>query len=431
MLNKNRRISSASNSIKRTASKVMSAHPLRKLEGRYASKLEHDGIADSTFRRASIRARSISIISFLLLALLIACAFAFGDESISFNGIYYMYREVDAMGDAGEGENRRLDYSIPVNNQDLALFKNGLCVASDAELQVFNKNGHQTLGVSLSYTDPKVLAFSDRILVYDLGGKGFCLYNSFTDLYSENREYPISAAAVSDSGVFAIAGMSQAYNCEVTVYGEDMQKIFSYSRNDYAVSCDIDTSGRYLALATLTSDGGSPAAYITVTDIKKQDVAASIKVPSASVYECRYLERGRLACICSDRVVIFDKDLEVYGEYIYESGELLYASCDGNGNGVVLMFSTDKTKKKYTVVYLNSKGKIKLEYGYTGDVSDIKAYDGYVFIADKTGVWRIDADTSDEKKADIESEGGKIIVCNKDKVILARRSVADVVDTFK
>lgn len=430
MPNENRTYSSVLSNIKKTASKVMSAHPLRKLEARYASRLEHEGIEDCAARRASIRARSISIISFLLLLVLIVCAFAFGNESISLSGVYYMYREVDAMGDAGVGENRRLDYSIPVKNQDLALFKNGLCVASDAELQVFNKNGYQTLGVSLSYTDPKVLAFRDRILVYDLGGRGFCLYNSFTDLYSESREYPISAAAVSDSGIFAIVGKSQSYNCEVTVYGEDMQKMFSYSRNDYAVSCDIDAKGKHLALATLTSNGGSAASYVTVVDIKKQEAVANVKVPSA-VYECRYIERGRLACICSDRVVIYDTDLDVCGEYLYDMGELFSASCDIDGDGVVLMFSTDKTKKKYTAVYLNSKGKIKLEYGYTGDVSDIKAYDGYVFIADKTGVLRIDTDNSNEKTAQIESDGGKIIVCGKDKVILARRSVADVVDTFK
>lgn len=414
--------------IKRFFIYLYSLQLIKKLKSSYSSKLAKEGIEDSEYRKSAVNFWALGIISLILLIALIMAVGIFGGKDISFSKMYYLYRDVNSMGRIGEGEKTRLDYTLPKKNQDFALFKNGLCVAGDDEIQIFNKNGNQTLSESTAYSNPKVLSSKDFIVVYDLGGREFCAYNSFSDIYSETREYPISTAALSEEGTLAVVGQTQAYSCELTVYDSDFSKIFAYSRNDYAVSCSFDDSGRYISLVSLSSRDGDYLATLTVIDTKKQEVKREEQIEGILPYECRFVEGNRIALVCSDRVLIFNDKLELYSEYEYPSLELLDVSV--TKEGIALMFVNDKLNSKNTLVVIDSKGKEKLEYEYTGNAYDTVMAYGCVYVSESTGVWRIDYGTKSESFAELDSDIGRIIVCDKDRVIIARQSVADLITSF-
>lgn len=407
---------------------LYSLHLIRKLKSSYSAKLEKDGIEDSEYRKAAVNFWAIGIIGIVLLIALVMAVGLFGGNDISFNKMYYLYRDVNAMGRIGEGENTRLDYTLPKKNQDFTLFKNGLCVAGDDEIQIFNKNGNQTLSVSTTYSNPRALSSKDFVVVYDLGGRGFSAYNSFSDIYSETREYPISTAALSDEGTLAVVGQTKEYSCELAVYDSEFSKLFSYSRNDYAISCSFDSSGRYIALVSLSSRDGDYLTTLTVIDTKKQEVKREEKIEGILPYQCAFMDGNRIALSCSDRVLIFNDKLELYSEYEYPSLELLDISL--TNDGIALMFVNDKLNSKNTLVVIDSKGKEKLEYEYTGNAYDTVMAYGCVYIAQSTGVFRIDYSTKSESFAELDSDIARIVVCDKDRVIVARESVADVIVSF-
>ena len=414
--------------IKRFFVFLYSLHLIKKLKSSYSSRLAKEGIEDSEYRRASVNFWAVGVVSIILLIALALAVVVFGGNNISFDKMYYLYRDVNAMGRIGEGENTRLDYTLPKKNQDFTLFKNGLCVAGDDEIQIFNKNGNQTLSVSTTYSNPRALSSKEFVVVYDLGGRGFSAYNSFSDIYSETREYPISTAALSDEGILAIVGQTKAYSCELTVYDSEFAKQFSYSRNDYAVSCDFDATGRYIALVSLSSRNGDYLTSLTIIDTKKQEVKREEQIEGVLPYECRFMDGGRIALACSDRVLVFNDKLELYSEYEYPSLELWDMSL--TDNGVALIFINDRLNLKNTLVVLDSKGKEKLEYEYTGNAYDTVMAYGCVYIAEYTGIFRIDYSTKNESFAELDSDIGRIIVCDKDRVIVARQSVADVIVSF-
>ena len=414
--------------IKKFFAYLYSLRLTKKLKASYSARLEKDGVCDGEYKKAAVNFWALGVISMILLIALVMTIGVFGGKNISFSGMYYLYRDVNAMGRIGEGENTRLDYTLPKKNQDFALFKNGLCVAGDNDIQIFNKNGNQTLSQSTAYSNPRVLPSKEFVVVYDLGGRGFCAYNSFSDIYSETREYPISTAALSNEGMLAIVGQTQAYSCELTLYDSDFSKLFSYSRNDYAVSCGFDESGRYVSLVSLSSRDGDYLVTLAVIDTKKQEVKHEVKIDGVLPYECRFMDGGRIALVCSDRVLIFNDKLELYCEYEYPSLEL--ADVSVTSDGIALMFINDKLNSKNTLVVLDSKGKEKLYHEYTGDAFDTVISYGCVYVSQATGVWRIDYSTKDESFAELDSDGGRLIVCDKDRVIVARQSVADVIVSF-
>lgn len=414
--------------IKRFFVFLYSLHLIKKLKGSYDSKLAKEGVEDGSYKKAAVNFWAVGVISIILLIALVMAVGLFGGNDISFNKMYYLYRDVNAMGRIGEGENTRLDYTLPKKNQDFALFKNGLCVAGDDEIQIFNKNGNQTLSQSTTYSNPRALSSKEFVVVYDLGGRGFSAYNSFTDIYSETREYPISTAALSDDGMLAVVGQTKSYSCELTLYDSEFSKLFAYSRNDYAISCDFDASGRYIVLVSLSSRDGDYLTTLTLIDTKKQEVRKEEQVEGILPYECGFVDGGRIALVCSDRVLVFNDKLELYSEYEYPSLELLDVSL--TNEGVALMFINDKLNSKNTLVVIDSKGREKLEYEYTGNAYDTVMAFGCVYIAEPTGVFRIDYSTKNESFYELDSDIGRIIVCDKDRVIVARQSVADVIVSF-
>ena len=407
---------------------LYSLHLIRKLKYAYSSKLAKEGVEDGEYKKATVNFWTLGVISMVLLIALVMAVGIFGNKDISFRGMYYLYRDINAMGRIGEGERTRLDYTLPKKNQDFTLFKNGLCVAGDDEIQIFNKNGNQTLSVSTTYSNPIALSSKDFVVVYDLGGRGFCAYNSFSDIYSETREYPISTAALSDEGMLAIVGQTQEYSCHLTVYDYDFSKLFSYSRNDYAVSCDFDDAGRELVLVTLSSRDGDYLATVTLLDTKKKEVKYSFEIEGVLPYQCHFVDGGRIALVCSDRVVILNDKLEFYSEYEYPSGELYHISVDDES--IALAFVNDKLNLKNTLVIIDGKGKQEFEYEHIGNIFDTVVYDGYLYILEPEGLRRIEYKSSKENFYELDLDGGRIIVCDKDRVIVARQSVADLITSF-
>lgn len=403
-------------------------HPIKSLKAKYTHKLSADGVPKNSYSRAAASAWTVGIISIVSLIALVLVVAVFGGKDLSFDEMYYLYRDVNAMGSVGKPESSRLDYTIPKKNQDFALFKNGLCVAGDTNIQIFNKTGNQTMSVSTACSDPEIAAAKDYIVVYDIGGKSFYAYNSFAEIYSEKREFPISCVEVSNGGKLCVAGQSQGYNCEITVYDDSFNREFAYSRNDYAIDCAFDSEGRNLALCTMTSSDGEYLVTLTVLDTKKQEVKSSLEIDGVLPYECHYIGNDRIALICSDRVLIYNEKLDTKGEYRFPSLELEYTSI--SDSGIALMFVNDRINKRYTAVVIDSRGKEKMEYAYEGDSSDMVLFSGYLYIAEAGGVLRVDVGSENETYAPIESSGGELIICDKDRVILAKESTAYVLTSF-
>lgn len=403
--------------------------PAKKMHDTQEKKLIDDGIDSVKSRKAIITFKFLSVMCLVLLVLLLLFAKIFGKDSMTLDGVYYLYKDVSMAGRIGYGESLKLDYTIPKANQDFAAFKNGLCVSGDTEIQIFNKKGISTMSVSNTYSDPHVISSREYVLIYDLYARDIVVYNSFDEVYSETRDEPISAAAMSYDGIIAIASKTKSYNCVVTVYNEDFKKSFEYSRNDYIVSCDFDSSGRYLLLCTLASDEGSYKTTLTVLDTKKQSVAYSESFKDSFIYACEYIGGDKIAAVFSDKVIMLDGKLSEIGRYRLPSYKMSYIAF--SDDGVALMMENSSVDLKNTVYVIDKKGNEELKYEYIGRASDMAMYGEYIYIANNSGLLRINKSSEKEEFADMEGDGGKIVIIDKDRVILARSSVANVITSFK
>ena len=395
----------------------------------FDARLSSDGIDTSDEMVKSAKKMSYAAVISLALCIvfLLSMFIAFGKD-VGFKNAYYFFREVNLMGEIGEGEAQKISYSLPSRNQSFAEFKRGFIVASDREIQVFNKAGYSTLLEQMSYSNPMIEASADTFLVYDLGGVGFTLYNSFEDIYLENREYPISTAAMSGDGKFAIVGKSARYNTEVIFYDDEGKREFAYRREDFAIDCEYSENGKYFSLLTLDASRGEYAYTLTILNAKNGEIISSITESGNLPFSCHYMSGEKIAVVCQDSVFVYNNHGEKIGGYDYPSGKLQGVAA--SEKNLALLFVDDGVNMKNTLYILDSRGNLLKECEISGEYYDMTISSRYVYFSADDGVYRVDISSLKLEFSPVFATDGKILVLDNGRVMLCRSNISYILDDW-
>ena len=150
-----------------------------------------------------------------LLCIFLALVLIFGGSIISYENVYYMFKDIEYINSYTEGRPQTLSYSKPLTHQSSGVFKDGLAVVSDSEFKFFTSTGRATLSIGSEYSNPKICTSDSYALIYDQGNRSFSVYNSFVCMYSETLDYPISSAHMSKNGSFCIVTRTKDYGSAV------------------------------------------------------------------------------------------------------------------------------------------------------------------------------------------------------------------------
>ena len=418
-----------SRNFKNLKQKINTEEMVDKISSDIDRKLEADGVDTSRVSAKNAkRAYVVGICAIALcIAILLSMLLIFGKDIGPMN-VYYFFREVSLMGRIGEGEREQISYSQPTRNQSFAEFKRGFIVASDREVQVFNKAGYETLIEQPGYSNPMIATSKNTFVVYDLGGRGFTLYNTFEDIYSENREYPISAADMAADGCFAVAGKSERHNTEIVFYDDEGRREFSYKRGDLTVDCEYNEKGNHLALLTLDADSGQYIYTLTVINTKNGEVVSNVEERGDAPYGCYYLGNDRIAVTSDSSLVIYNNKCEETGRYEYPNGKLYRISV--TDKNIALLFTDDSVNMQNTLYIVDSKGKLEREIRIEGEFSDMAVSNKHAYFAAEDGVYRLELSSGELEFATVEGVDGKIVILDNNRVMLARPNTSYIVTSF-
>ena len=401
----------------------------KKLSADFDARLSSDGIDTSdTMAKNAKKMSFVAVISLALcIVFLLSMLLLFGRD-VGFKNAYYFFREVNLMGEIGEGEVQRISYSLPSRNQSFAEFKRGFIVASDREIQVFNKAGYSTLLEQMSYSNPVIETSLDTFLVYDLGGVGFAVYNSFDDIYLENREYPISTADMSNDGKFAIVGKSARYNTEVVFYDDEGKREFAYRREDFAIDCEYSENGKYFALLTLDASSGEYAYTLTVLNTKNGEIVSSVTESGDLPFSCHYMSGDKVAVVCQKSVFVYNNRGEEIGGYDYPLSKLHKVAV--SEKNLALLFIDDGVNKKNTLYILNARGELAKECEISGEYYDMTISSRYAYFSADNGVYRLDLLTLKLEFSEILATDGKILMLDNGRIMLCRSNMSYILDNW-
>ena len=354
---------------------------------------------------------SVSLLSLMLVVIL-----AFGGGIISYENVYYMFKDIRYITSFSESRPQTLNYSKPFGNQDFDTFKNGLAVAGDSEIKFFTSTGRATLSIGSEFTNPRISCSDSHALIYDQGRNRFAVYNSFICVYSKTLDYPISSAHMSDDGSFCVVTKSGNYGSVVRIYDNRFRLESEYSKNDYVLSAEMSSDGKYVSVMSLDTADGQSLVRLNVLKRGDKEVYSTTLLYDVMPYTASFVSSDRIALVCQDRVAVYDLKGNLKNEYGYPGTLTRLSLAD---DGFAMMFEEGILNSDNRLVVFDRNGNVRYFEYIDGNVFDMALSHGFVYLILEGEILRVDttfgiklrADFSEDNARIVTFENGEIMAC--------------------
>ena len=393
--------------------------------------LRHEDFAragDVYYASVSARYKVAQRILVLLLVFFLLFSIFTNIREITYGNLFYFVRDFGNAVDIESTNYETLSYDV-YQNQNFSLYRGGIAAVSPSNVSVFTATGRRTLKSRADFVIPYSVCSDKYVLVYDMSGNSFALYNSFSKVYTESFDYPITDAAISDSGAFAVLTRSSDYKSVINVYNKSFKLIGRYSKNLYALDLSIDDKGERMAVLFYDVGDGRGRTTLRVYDISnrvsdKRDpdedrILCEKEIDYAFSLSCSFNSGGGLSVITDSSILLLDGNLDP-GDSIGYNAEVSAVYTGENGAAVALRSGALNDRNR--IIAFDGNGKLLYDETVRSSVREISVLDKYVFIKSDTGAMRLNTQNGDEERYDCQS--GRMLVYDSSTAIICAESKA-------
>ena len=380
-------------------------------------KKNYDGKTDVYLAKVSYRYEYFKrILSIALVIVTLALLFS---GNLTYNKLYYLAKDVKLAGDYVNSVHDTITYNAG-NSQSFATYREGLVVASREKMSIYSAGGRELFSSNHTYGNPKLVSSERYVLLYDVGGKQFSLYNSFSQVNGAVLDYSIYGASLANTGDFALITKGEKYNSIVRVYKQNGDKYDYNFRDGYVTSVSISEDGARLAVALSFAEGSNYRTEIRVYKVGSSDYQMATCTISGIPYEIKIVEGGNIIAVGKNGINVFSSSMALIGEYLSENEIYLYHFGEDN----IAIVSSHGARDKTTVLLLNKRGKVEKTHTIDQRALDIALADGYIFVQHLGGFERISTALGTSEKHDIVANEFKMLVYDKNTLIVCGDSYA-------
>ena len=237
------------------------------------------------------------VVLYLSLFAFVVLSFLTNTNLITYQNFYHFFQDLNASAERVDiFSHESVSYSTD-EEQSFTLYRKGLAVAGNTGVTIFSATGRQLVSHGIQYNNPVAVGSGKYLLVYERGGKQYSLYNANTQMYAGETEYPISGAAVSDSGMYALISSANDANSAVYLYNNRFALINIYKKGGDVLDVAISADGRRIALLTVTPNKGGVSTSIMMAEPGKGEQIAENVIADSLGIRCHFTEAGKLAVL--------------------------------------------------------------------------------------------------------------------------------------
>lgn len=316
------------------------------------------------YENISARLGITQVILYLSLFAFVVLSFFRNTELITYQNFYYFIKDLNASSESVFAfESDAVSYPTD-SEQSFTLYRKGLAVAGNSAVTVFTATGRQTVSQNISYRHPVAVGAGKYLLVYELGGTQYSLYNSYAQVFKGSSEQPILGAAVSDSGMYAIVSSSETYTSTVSLYSNDFSLLNRYNKVGYVMDVSINQKGTQVAILSSTPQNGVFSTELMLCEPGKNKEDAKDTVGDTFGWRCAYTSNGNIAVLHEKGVLYFADDGEELSSFSF-SGRTP-AAVDMSADGVSVCLTSNAFFEENSIIVFDKSGKML----YNEDVSD-------------------------------------------------------------
>lgn len=370
------------------------------------------------YDRVARRYRTAQYLTLFLVVAVILTAFVTGSDSITYANFVYLLRDFDTVLSAGGDTVNRIRYSAADERQYLC-YRNGLALVNRAGVELYNASGRRTLDDTPGFSDPRAAASAQYMLVWDAGHTSYALYNSLARIYTGELDFPISAGAISDSGMYAVVTKSREYTSAVLLYGKNNRLKNRFLKDEYVIDVAIADDGERVALASVKSADGAYLTELLLAEPGKDTALATVELGGMFPLAVRFFDDNRVALLCDGAICFYSAQGEALGRFTFTDAAPSRFALDGEL--AALVFPNNVMGTESRVLCFDGNGQTVDDAVFAGRAEAVAlGHDGLYLLTENDLYHRAEG-----KTASLDYSGsGKALLTSGDGVLLCTAAAA-------
>lgn len=213
-----------------------------------AGKIEPE--VNRYYGKIAKRYTAAGIIALALFLVYLGAVIVFASDSITTENLSYLVRDFGTAADEGARDFGRIVYNGSSDTR-FAWFRGGLSVCGPDGYRYFDKNGLSVIADPLNWTDPVLVPGEKYMLLYDMGGTGWAVYNQLTQIVSRQADERIIAADVASDGSVVMVTRSRDTKYVVSLYNEAFNRSMLSYKDSYVLAAAISADGEEFLVASV------------------------------------------------------------------------------------------------------------------------------------------------------------------------------------
>ena len=289
-------------------------------------------------------------------------------------------------------------------------------------VEIYNRAGTRTLSDDPGFDDPRAAASAQYMLVYDLGGETYALYNSLARIYTETLDYAISGGAISDSGLYAVVTKDRRYTSAVLLYGKNNKLKNRYLKEKYVIDVAISDDGDRIAIVSVSSSDGAYSAEFQLSAPGEDSAIATLTMPGVFPLAVRFYTDNSFAVLCDSAIYFYRDDGEALGNYAFaDEGPSRFML---DGDTAALVFPNNVMDTESRVLLFNQSGELYREEVLDGRAQEIALGEDAFYLLTEHRLHRLPLSGTHAVESLDYAGGGKALLPTENGVYLCTASTA-------
>ncbi len=388
-------------------------------------RVAEDRLREPYYEGVSAKLGILQVVLYLTLLAFVVLSVVRNSTLITYRNFYYFFKDLDASAEGVDVlHNDSVTYPT-ARQQSFTLYRGGLAVAGNNSVTVFTATGRQTVSQTVSYQNPVAEGKGKYLLVYEMGGTQYSLYNSYTQVFSGKSKYPINGAAVSDSGVYALLSSSDEYTSVVSLYSSNFSCIGNYYKTGYVTDLAINENGSLLAILTASAKGDSFETSVKFYAPGENTPRGKTELSDSLMLSCCFMQSGILALLSTDKAVFLKSSSEIVEEHLFDG--LDPVSVDANTAGPALSLQNSEISEENRIIVFDKHGKVMYNNVVPFQIEEICRHGNVVYLKASNGIHRLELSTGAISFAMCQTEQRNILAVGENEALLCTPQKAEYI----
>ena len=351
-----------------------------------------------------------------LVAFLLTTVVLFRDE-ITVENLRYLFKDLE-MGENVNFSTSGSTISYDSDAQlDLALYKGDLVIAGSSYFYLCDLQGNRRMNEESSFSNPVVVTSDKYLLVYGLSEYTCTLYNTFSKLHTEVFDYPITGAAVSDDGMYAIVTRTAEYKSAVYLYNSSFKRIGSIYKDKYIMDVEFNRDSSEVLIASVYSKDGNYCSEIMNYVPFSETPSSKTEVVGSMALKVGYNDDDGYSVIYDDKIEFYDSEFVLRNTYTFPLN-MVPITTEISDKYTLLTYSENIVGNNMRVLVFDSSGELILNADADGQPKKLRCYNKYVFVLLDGKVCKINISNGNIDYYDTARNAIDLLVVNENSVLV-------------